>query len=67
MARRFKSQDDVRRYLATLINRLEKDKVKPEMAGRCAYIANILLRAIEGSDLERRIEALESRLTEGGE
>ena len=61
MARRLKSSDDVRRYLASLINRLESKKIAPEIAGRCAYISNILLRAIESTDIEARLERLEKR------
>ncbi len=59
MARRLKSSSDVRRYLASLINRLEKGEIESTVAGRAAYISNILLRAIENGEFERRIEALE--------
>jgi hypothetical protein len=62
MARRLKTFMDVRRYLASLINKVESKQLKPEVAGRLAYISNILLRAIETmklEDIERRLTTLE--------
>ena len=68
MARRLKDFGDVRRYLPGLINRVEAGEVAPDMAGRCTYIANVLLLAIEGSqfaDLERRLAAIEAGEVKG--
>ncbi|MFZ2447505.1 MAG: hypothetical protein WAW37_14210 [Syntrophobacteraceae bacterium] len=65
MAKRLKTIADVRRYLANLINRLEErngEDLDPKLAGRLAYIANILVGAIKDSDIENRISAIESRL-----
>jgi hypothetical protein len=62
--RRLKSIDDVRKYLADLIHRLEEaneGNMDAALAGRLAYISNILLGAIKDSDIERRIQALEER------
>jgi len=58
--RRLKTALDLRRYLANLINRVEQGETSPEMASKLGYLSNILLRVIEGSDLEKRIEALET-------
>ncbi|MFC1779578.1 hypothetical protein ACFLZU_04510 [Thermodesulfobacteriota bacterium] len=58
--RRLKTAQDLRRYLAGLINRVEQGETAPEMASKLGYLSNILLRVIEGSDLEARIEALET-------
>ena len=58
--RRLKTASDLRRYLASLINRVEQGETSPEMASKLGYLTNILLRVIEGSDLEARIEALEA-------
>jgi hypothetical protein len=72
MARkRLKTAQDLRRYLAGLINRVEQGETAPEMASKLGYLSNILLRVIEGSDMEARIEALEvqneaSKGTTGG-
>ncbi len=61
-ARRLKSLEDLRRYLANLINRVENKKVDPSLAGRLGYLANSLARIIEGSELERRVNALERQI-----
>jgi len=53
---------DVRRYLANLINRAEAGEVEPSLASKLGYLANSLANVIHGSDLEKRIERLESRL-----
>ena len=58
--RRLKTATDLRRYLANLINRVEQGETSPEIASKLGYLSNILLRVIEGSDLEKRIEALEA-------
>ena len=58
--RRLKTAQDLRRYLADLINRVEQAETTPEMASKLGYLSNILLRVIEGTDLEKRIEALEA-------
>jgi hypothetical protein len=61
MARtRLRTAIDVRRYLATVIRRLETGAFRPKIAGRLAYIANILLRAIEAE----LVEGLEERVAE---
>ena len=62
MARRLKTLEDLRRYLANLINRTESGKVEPGLAGKLGFLANSLARVIEGSDLEPRIEKLEKQL-----
>lgn len=64
--RRLKSAQDVRRYLAHLINYTEAGEIEPQTAGRLAYISNILLKAIEGTDLQERIEALERKISMEG-
>ncbi len=65
MARRLRTIADVRRYLSTLINRLEEnagDELDPAVAGRLAYISNILLGAIKDADIEQRVRVLEEKL-----
>jgi len=68
MSKRLKTISDVRRYLASLITRLEESAggvLDPALAGRLAYISNILLGAIKDSDIERRIQILEEKLQGG--
>lgn len=62
--RRLKKMDDVRRYLAGLINRTETGEVEPGLAGKLGYLANSLARVIESSDLEKRLERLEQETKE---
>jgi len=57
--RRLKTASDLRRYLASLINRVEQGETTPEMASKLGYLSNILLRVIEGTDFEKRISELE--------
>jgi len=61
--RRLKSTIDVRRYLASLINRVERSELDISIASKLAYIAGILLKAAESSELEKRVEALERMLS----
>jgi hypothetical protein len=69
MAKRLQTPGDVRRFLAALVNNLAAGKVKPDVAGRVAYICNILVRTMEIDfnqstifTLQQRIDQLETRL-----
>jgi hypothetical protein len=42
---------------------LETGEINPAIAGKAAYIINILVRIIETSDLESRIDELERAIT----
>lgn len=60
--KRLKSLEDVRRYLAGLVNRLENKEIDPSIAGRLGYLSNILISCIKDSALEQRVDALERKL-----
>jgi hypothetical protein len=60
--RRFKKIGDVRRYLASIINRIETKEIEPAIGARCAYIANILANCLRDEELETRIERLEKEI-----
>lgn len=60
--RRLNTIQDLRRYLANLINRTEAGKIDANLARGLTYMTSILMRAIEGSDLEKRIEELEKKI-----
>jgi hypothetical protein len=60
--RRLQTTQDLRRYLAGLINRTEAGKIDANLARGLTYMVSILMRAIEGSDLEKRIEELEIKI-----
>ena len=59
--KRLKSMEDVRRYLATLINLTEAGRIDANLSGELGYLISILVRVLEGSDLERRIKILEEK------
>ena len=59
--RRLKTLEDVRRYLAHLIKAIEAGEIEPAKGGRLACISSILIRAIEGADLEKRVTELEKK------
>jgi len=65
--RRLKTLEDVRRYLAGLINRAEHKEVAPNLAGKLGYLAINLAKIIEGSTLEKRVEALEKEVASKAE
>ncbi len=62
--RRLKDHGDVRRYLANVINRVEKGELNPNTAGKLGYLAGILLKALEGSELAERVAKLEQKIQE---
>lgn len=64
--RRLKTLVDVRRYLANLINRTEAGDVDTIVAGKLGYLSSILIRAIEGGEIEKRLETLEEKVFKGG-
>jgi len=60
--KRLQNAQDLRRYLANLINRVESGEVEVNLGKSLAYMSSILLRIIEGGDLEGRVEQLERKL-----
>ncbi|MGA2553208.1 MAG: hypothetical protein ABSF20_00290 [Smithella sp.] len=60
--RRLQTTQDLRRYLAGLINRTEAGKIEANLARSLTYMTSILMRAIESSDLEKRIEEIERKI-----
>ena len=58
---RLTSVDAVRGYLAGCLQRLENGELDENGTKARCYCAQALVRIIEGSDLERRIRALEEK------
>ncbi|ADK83491.1 conserved hypothetical protein [Desulfarculus baarsii DSM 2075] len=58
---RLKTCDDVRRFLAATINRVNRGELDHQIGGRLAYMANILVATIRDSDFEQRLAALEGQ------
>jgi hypothetical protein len=52
MARRLKTQTDLRRYYADLIRRVEAGTLKAEVATKLTYIGSHLSKCIELQDIE---------------
>ena len=64
--KRFNTVHDLRRYLASLINRLDVGAIDQATASKLAYICQILHKVMLDSDLEARLIALEAKII-GGE
>jgi hypothetical protein len=58
--------EDVRRYIANLINRTESGEVDGMLAGKLGYLSNILIKIIEGGELEKRVDLLEKEINQRG-
>ena len=56
---RLKTIGDVSKFLAKLINQVQRKEIEDSTASKLAYISNILIGALRDSEIERRIEALE--------
>jgi hypothetical protein len=61
--RRLKTLENVRRYLSHLIRAIEANEIEATKGGRLAYISSILIRAIEGTDIEKRVAELEKKFS----
>lgn len=60
--RRLKNLEDARRYLSWLIRTVESGTIDPVKGGRLGYLCSILIRALEGSQLEARLDELEDAI-----
>ena len=63
MAKRLKTTSDLRRYLANLVNRVEKGEVEAAKASKIGFLINILAKLIESSDIEQRVAEVKSAVT----
>ena len=57
-----KSPSHVKRYLSALILKVEKGEIDPRVASRIGYLANVLLHAMEITDIGDRISEIETIL-----
>ena len=60
--RRLKTMDDIRRFLADVVNQLNRDEMEVNKASKLGYLCQILARVIEGNDLEARVAELEKAM-----
>ncbi len=57
---RLKTLDDVRRFLAKLINEAKAGEIDAQLASKIGYLCNILTSCIKDSELEARIAKVEA-------
>ena len=60
--RRLNSLDDLRRYAADVVNRLESGKLDEMQAKSRMYCVNVLSGVLKDGELEERVSALEAAL-----
>ena len=65
--RRLKTMEDVRRFLADTVNKLNRDEIEINKASKLGYLLQIMARVIEGSDLEKRVTKLEKTIISKGD
>jgi hypothetical protein len=61
------SAQEVRTALGQLISDVRARRLDPKAAGTLGYLANVLLKSIEISDVEGRLAALENVLGAGAQ
>lgn len=57
-----KTPDDVRLLISDTISRLRRGEVHPDIASKIGYLAQVGLRSLEQSELEKRISKLEEKI-----
>jgi hypothetical protein len=62
---RLRNVIDTRRYLSSLINRVENGDIESKEAGKLTYICNTLLKAQELECIEKRLFRLEEAAEKG--
>jgi len=51
---------DVVRLISETINQVRKGQIDPRVANAVGYLANVLIRAVEQGDMEKRLDDLEA-------
>ena len=64
--RRLKNLSDARKFLADIINKLNRDEIDPNKAGKLGFLLQILAKIIMGDELESRVIALEAAVKSQG-
>lgn len=59
--KRLNNSRSIRQQLANLYHDLSEDKITESKARTLAYISSIMLRAVESSELEEKLELLEEK------
>lgn len=61
-----KSVADVNRFLAKLVNMVNRNEIDPIKATKICYVCNSLASGLRRQDLEDRISKLEAMVVENG-
>lgn len=64
--KRFNTVQDIRRYLASVINKVDQGELDQGTAGKLGYLCSILHKVIIDSDIESRLTALEKKIQNQG-
>ena len=60
---RLKGAGDVVRVISETMNQVRRGEIDPRVANSIGYLAGVLLKALEADELEERLSALESVVT----
>lgn len=63
---KLKSVADVNRYLAKLVNCVNRGELDPAIAAKQGYLCNSLLNGLRRQDIEERMSKVERMLKENG-
>ena len=63
---KLQTESDVNRFLAKVINMLNRDEIDPNKAGRLGYLCKLLVDGLRSQDLEERMSKVERMLKENG-
>lgn len=63
---KLQTESDVNRFLAKVINMLNRDEIDPAKAGRLGYLCNLLVSGLRSQDLEERMCIVERLLKQNG-
>ncbi len=63
---KIESCQDVVRLISVTINQVRRGELDPRVANAVGYLANVLIKAVEQGDLEKRIEDLEAAVKAKG-
>jgi len=63
---KLQTESDVYRFLAKVINMLNRDEIDPNKASRLGYLCNLLVGGLRRNDLEDRLAEIERILKENG-
>ena len=63
---KLQTESDVNRFLAKVINMLNRDQIDPNKASRLGYLCNLLISGLRSKDIEERMSKVERLLKEDG-